>query len=371
MRKIFKVLLRWFRRLISPLGRREIIDISAAAALRTQSEPAEVVSSWDDLLEGGKTAKEWKKHKEVLRQRYLELIRDEAKPAKVPLDVKIHESVVVDEVYTRQLISYNVEADERTRAYLGIPLNRNGRVPGVVALHSTVERGKEQMAGLVGGSDKAHLDKLARRGYVVIAPDHFTAGDRVPAGQWYETEWFYRKHPQWSAVGKFTYENAIAVDVLESLEEVDPNRLGALGHSLGGHSTYFLSAYDERIKAAACNCGAGTFRHNPQVGEWARDHWYVYFQHLRPILQSGYLPPIDMHEIIALIAPRAFLDISGMNDGDGRTQRQRVLMNMKIMAVYELEKASENFAFYVHGQGHAVHHDAHTLMYAWLDKHLK
>lgn len=339
--------------------------------MRKQSGPAAVPSSWDDLLEGVETAKEWKIHKEVLRQRYLELIRDEAKPAKVPLEVRIHESVIVDEVYTRQLISYNVEADERTQAYLGIPLNREGRVPGIVALHSTVERGKEQMAGLVGGSDKAHLDNLSRRGYVVIAPDHFVAGDRVVPGQSYETGRFYRKHPQWSAVGKFTYENSIAVDVLQSLEEVDPARLGALGHSLGGHSTYFLSAYDKRIRAAACNCGAGTFRQNPQVGEWARDHWYVYFQHLRPILQSGYLPPIDMHEIIALIAPRAFLDISGMNDGDGRTQRQRILMNMKIMAVYEMEKAAENFAFYVHGQGHAVHHDAHMLMYAWMDKHLK
>jgi cephalosporin-C deacetylase-like acetyl esterase len=36
-------------------------------------------------------------------------------------------------------------------------------------------------------------------------------------------------------VGKFTYEHAIAIDVLQSLPEVDPQRIGALGHSLGGH----------------------------------------------------------------------------------------------------------------------------------------
>ena len=53
------------------------------------------------------------------------------------------------------------------------------------------------------------------------------------------------------------------------------------------------------------------------------------------------------------------------------TQRQRVLMNLKIMDVYELEKAPGNFAFYVHGRGHSVKHESRELMYAWMDTHLK
>ena len=78
-----------------------------------------------------------------------------------------------------------------------------------------------------------------------------------------------------------------------------------------------------------------------------------------------------MHEIISLIAPRAFLDVSALNDGDPGTQRQRLLMLMRVMDVYELEKAPQNFAFYVHGRGHSVAHESRQLIYGWMDNHLK
>ncbi|HJN11332.1 MAG: dienelactone hydrolase family protein [Pirellulaceae bacterium] len=137
------------------------------------------------------------------------------------------------------------------------------------------------MAGLVDNPDKAYLDHLCRRGYVVIAPEHFVSGHRIPAEGPYETGKFYEKHPKWTAVGKFTYEHSIAIDVLQSLEQVDGERIGALGHSLGGHGTFFLAAYDDRIKTSACNCGASFFWHNPRVEAWSRDRWYVYFKPIR------------------------------------------------------------------------------------------
>ncbi len=330
-----------------------------------------VKSSWDDLTEGIKTIEDWRQRREILKKRYLELIRDEHKPQKPPLELKVHETVVIDETYTRKLISYNVETDDRAFAYLGIPLKLDDKAPAVVALHGTYAKGKQRAAGLVDNPDKAYLDHLCRRGYVVIAPEHFVSGHRIPSEGPYETGRFYEKHPQWTAVGKFTYEHSIAIDVLQTLEEVDPNHIGVLGHSLGGHGTIFLAAYDERIKAAACNCGASFFRHNPRVEAWARDHWYIYIKHIRQGLLEHKLPPIDFHEIISLIAPRAFLDLSGLNDGIPGTQRQRIPMLMRIMDVYELEKAPQNFAFYVHGRGHSVAHESRQLMYGWMDTHLK
>jgi cephalosporin-C deacetylase-like acetyl esterase len=39
-----------------------------------------------------------------------------------------------------------------------------------------------------------------------------------------------------------------AVDVLQSLPYVDRQRIGAIGHSLGGHNTLFVAAFDERIR---------------------------------------------------------------------------------------------------------------------------
>ncbi|MFV2065955.1 MAG: dienelactone hydrolase family protein [Pirellulales bacterium] len=339
--------------------------------VRKRSDPPVIHSSWDDLLEGVHSAEDWQRHRRILKQRFLDLIRDSEKPAKPPLDMQQHASVVVDGIYTRRLISYNVEAGERAHAYLGIPLDAHRKLPAIVALCGTYALSKARPAGLVDNPDKAYLDHLCRRGYVVIAPDHFVAGDRIPPEGPYDTTRFHQKHPRWTAVGKFTFEHSIAIDLLASLPEVDPQRIGVLGHSLGGHGTIFLAAYDERIQAAACNCGAAFFRHNRGVEHWARDHWYVYFQHIRPQLLRGELPPIDFHEIISLIAPRPFLDLSALNDGDPLTQRQRILMLMKVMDVYELEKAPGNFAFYVHGRGHSVAHESRQLMYGWMETHLK
>ena len=339
--------------------------------VRLRSSPPVIESSWDDLLVGVDTPRQWLEHKEVLRKRYLDLLRDDCKPPRPELNLQEHEASEVDGVYVRKLISYSVESDERAHAYLGIPLKRDGKLPAVVALHGTYKQGKERAAGLVDNPDKAYLDHLCRRGYVVIAPDHFVAGHRIPPEGPYDTRRFHQKHPNWTAVGKFTYEHSIAVDVLQSRGEVDPERVGVVGHSLGGHGALFLAAYDDRLRAGACNCGASFLRHNDRVEEWARDHWYVYFKHLRPGLLEGKLPPIDFHEIMALIAPRAFLDVSALNDGNGLTQRQRALMLMKVMDVYELEKAPQNFSFYIHGAAHSVPHASRELIYGWLDTHLK
>jgi hypothetical protein len=338
---------------------------------RRRSEPPVIQSSWDDLLEGVKTREDWQGRRAELRRRYLELIGDQHKPQKPPLELRVEEEQLVDGQYKRLLISYNVESDERAHAYFGIPLKLPGQAPAIVALHGTHDQGARQLAGLVDDPDKASLDHLCRRGYVVIAPEHFVSGKRTPPEGSYETGRFYKKHPRWTAVGKFTYEHSIAVDVLETRAEVNRERIGAMGHSLGGHGTFFLAAYDERIKAAACNCGASFLRHNPNVDHWSRDHWYVYLKHIRPGLLKGELPPIDFHEVIALIAPRAYLDVSALNDGNPLTQRQRVLMLMKVADVYELLGRPEQFAFFVHGRGHALQHESRELIYGFMDAHLK
>ncbi len=351
-----------------------LLSPSVGAQNRIQPElfdVPEIRSSWDDLTQDISTKDEWLKRRVVLKQRYLDLLRDQHKPKKPALDLVVHEDVLVENVYRRQLISYAVESDERAHAYLGIPLQLTDKAPAIVALHGTYQFGKKRVAGLIDNPDKAYLDHLCRQGYVVIAPEHFVSGHRTPAEGPYETGAFYKKHPEWTAVGKFTYEHSIAIDVLQSLEQVDGERIGALGHSLGGHGTFFLAAYDDRIKAAACNCAAAFFRHNPTVEAWSRDRWYVYFKPIREGLLKGEMPPIDFHEIISLIAPRAFLDVSGLNDGHGPTQKQRVLMLMKIMEVYELNDAPQNLGFYVHGRGHSVAHESRQLIYGWMDTHLK
>ncbi len=350
------------------------VTTEADDPVRPRTDPPEIVSSWDDLTTGIKSPEDWAQHRQVLQQRFLDLIRDSHKPERPALELQIHESVEVDGIYTRQLISYAVEPDERAHAYLAIPKQKAGdtaRLPAIVALHGTFPQGVEQAAGLVDDATKAHLDHLVRRGYVVIAPEHFVSGRRIPPEGAYDTTRFHQKHPEWTAVGKFTFEHSIAIDVLETLDIVDKGHIGAMGHSLGGQGAIFLSAYDARVKAAADNCSAAFFRHNSSVTEWSRDHWYIYFKHLRPQLLAGQLPPIDFHEVMALSAPRAFLDVSALNDGPRLTQKQRVLMLLKVADVYELLGVPQNFEFFVHQRGHSMPVETRELMGAFFDAHLK
>lgn len=342
--------------------------------IRPRSDPPEIVSSWDDLTQGITSKEDWEAHRKILHQRFLDLIRDDHKPDKPALELVVHESVDVGGKYTRQLISYAVEAGERAHAYLAIPHRPMGvpdKLPAIVVMHGTFPKGIEQAAGLVDDATKAHLHHLAVQGYVAIAPEHFVSGRRIPPEGAYDTTRFHQKHPEWTAVGKFTYEHSIAIDVLETLDVVDRERIGAMGHSLGGQGTIFLSAYDTRVKAALDNCSAAFFRHNSGVEHWSRDHWYVYFKHIRPELLEGRLPPIDFHEIMALSAPRAFLDVSALNDGPRLTQKQRVLMLLKVADVYELLGVPENFEFFVHQRGHAMPVETRALMVAFFDSHLK
>ncbi len=341
--------------------------------------PPAVKTGWDDLLDNIDAPEDWTRKRKVLLGRFIELIGDDAKPAeRPPLDLIIHETRSVDGVYLRKLISYGVEPDQRAWAYLATPAKLDRPAPAVVALHGTRVEGKDIAAGFVdrpGHVGAAHLDHLARRGYVVIAPDHFNMGQRLPKEGKYHTDELYRRHPGWSALGKIAYDASIAVDVLESLEEVDSRRIAAVGHSLGGQAAIYLAAYDDRIRAAACVDGSFTFRYNTEVMKWVRPRGqFSYFENLRPTLERGELPPIDVHEIIALIAPRAFLDCLSVNDrygGSPASHRQRVMMDLRLTDLWQLLGVPQNFAFYVRGQGHSCRHDVRELIYAWIDKHLE
>jgi len=83
------------------------------------------------------------------------------------------------------------------------------------------------------------------------------------------------------------------------------------------------------------------------------------------------LPPIDFHHMVALAAPRAMLQVDALNDGMLATQRQRVLMMLATADLYELIGTPENYAFFIHGRKHSVHHESRELIYGWMDSHLK
>src|SRR5205085_2456116 len=56
-------------------------------------------------------------------------------------------------------------------------------------------------------------------------------------------------------LAKVLHDVRVALDYLATRCEVDPTRIGFIGHSYGGRMAIWASACDERIRAAVSNCG--------------------------------------------------------------------------------------------------------------------
>ena len=346
--------------------------------------PTPLATSWDDLLEGIQGPGEWAQKRRAVEARFFDLIRHSAAPA-VPAEFDIAvERVWEAGDFTIQYMSYQVEADERAHAYVGIPQGPapQGGFPGVVCLHGTTNWGARQTLGLLPEPGDPQADKggvegkdfarqLVRQGYVTISPEHFCSARRQPAEGPYETAAFYRKHPDWSAVGKYIHDSHVACSVLVGRPDVDAQRLGVTGHSLGGHGSIWLAAFDGRIRCAVPSCSGGTFRENPEPLHWSRDYWYIYFPQLRADFLAGRQVRCDFHEMMALIAPRPLMERFALNDGDQTGQEHRVQLHLKVHQLYRLLEAEPAHAFVVFGDGHSMPDLSNASMLSWMDRWVK
>ena len=209
------------------------------------------------------------------------------------------EFTVLDEesfpTYTRRKIAYT-SGEDRVPAYLLIPKNRSGKLPAMLCLHQTTRIGKGEPAGLGGNPNLRYAAELAERGYVTLAPDYPNFGDYVfdPYANGYA-----------SATMKGIWNHMRAVDLLQSLARVDPKRIGVIGHSLGGHNSLFVAAFDPRIRAAVTSCGFTAF---PKYMRGNLTGWS--HKGYMPRIASEYAKdpakmPFDFSEILGAIAPRA------------------------------------------------------------------
>jgi dienelactone hydrolase len=113
---------------------------------------------------------------------------------------------------------------------------------------------------------------------------------------------------------KAFYDNIRAIDVLQSLPEVDPERIGCIGHSLGGHNALFTAAMDERIKAVVSSCGFTAFARykGGDLNGWTSSRYM-------PRIATRYEKspqrmPFDFPEVLAAIAPRHVFIVAPLHD---------------------------------------------------------
>ena len=280
---------------------------------------------------------------------------------RVPLDAKVLETTETEK-YTRKKITFASESGERVSAYLLTPKSLSAPAPGMLCLHQTTPGGKESPAGLSDRPALHYAHELANRGYVCIVPDYPSFGD-------YKYD-FKVDHGYASGTMKAIWDNHRAVDLLEAMPEVDPDRIGVIGHSLGGHNALFTAAFDRRIKAVVTSCGFTAFHHyyKGNLKGWSSDRYMpriasVY--HNRPDEM-----PFDFHGVLAAIGPRAVFVCAPLRDDNFAVEGVREV-EAEAGKVFSLFKAKERFVFEYPDEAHDFPDATRERAYQWLEQVLK
>lgn len=216
--------------------------------------------------------------------------------------------------YTEQLVSYQSE-DDAVPALLLIPEHACGG--GVVVYHqhhSQWHLGKSEVAGLQGDRWQAFGPELARRGVTVLAPDAIGFEDRRPCGPGtdprpsdpsnYLNLMCYRLVCGELLMSTVLANADAAHSVLAAQADVEPMRVGALGHSMGGATALLHAALDERVRFVAVSGAACTYRHRMERGTGIEATQVL----------PGVLEVCDLDHIAGLLAPRPLLLCSATED---------------------------------------------------------
>ncbi|NLH17961.1 MAG: hypothetical protein GX455_15400 [Phycisphaerae bacterium] len=219
-------------------------------------------------------ARAWQK---AAREKLFALMMGGQRPETVPPDVKILRRIedtahgcVLEEITLQTL------ADRRVHAWLARPVHPKGKVGAVLGIHGHGGSGEQIVRGL---GLYWYGRTMIEMGYVVIAPD---------VGQ-HELQ-----HADWSLMGERVWDALCCLDYAASLPEVEPDRLAVAGLSLGGETTMYIAAMDERIKIA-CSSGWLTTVPNMKNG------------HCGCFNFAGLEETFDFADIFACVAPRTLV----------------------------------------------------------------
>ncbi len=292
------------------------------------------------------SAEEWKARREHLRKQIL------AASGLLPMP---YHGEVRSQIFDRiDREGYSIEkvwVETMPGYYLGgnlyRPLGKQGKFPGIVSPHGHWKRGRIEDGK--DGSIPARCINLARQGYVVFAYDMVGYNDTTQTPHVFggPREDLYNFGP----LGLQLWNSIRAVDFLESLPDVDAERLGATGASGGGTQTFLLTAVDDRIKVAVpVNMISGIM----QGGSPCEN-------------APGLRHDTSNVDIGAMTAPRPMLLVAATGDWTKNVPRNEY---PAIQGVYSLLDAGPSVAAQQFDAPHNYNRDSREAMYTFFARHL-
>ncbi|MFB3826054.1 MAG: hypothetical protein ACE15B_04760 [Bryobacteraceae bacterium] len=247
------------------------------------------------------TLAEWEARKAHLRKQILSAAGLLPMPEKTPLHPQVfgriaHPDYSIEKVLLETMPGYFLGGN------LYRPVGKSGRHPGIASPHGHWNYGRLEHQPT--GSIPARAISLARQGYVVLAYDMVGYNDTIQTPHAFggprEQLWGF------GPLGLQLWNSIRVVDFLQSLPDVDPDRIGATGASGGGTQTFLLTAVDDRVKFSAPVNMISAIMQGGSPCENA------------PNLRIGAFNV----EIAAMMAPRPMLMVSATGDWTRNTPRE-------------------------------------------------
>lgn len=354
------------RRLLGPVVAMLALAVGLGPTVGTSEEPSphgappDLLAYADDdgHWQPVRSAGDWQLRRQQILQRMQEVMGPlPGDDRRVPLDVQVESVEELPDVWIRK-VTLAVEPGDRLPAYLVVPKGLSAKAPAAICLHPTSQPlGKAVALGRGPLPNRGYAMELARRGYVTVAPDYPNMGE-------YQFDPY--AHGYVSATMKGIWNHMRAVDLLQSLDEVDGRRIVAIGHSLGGHNSLFLAAFDVRIRAVVTSCGFCAFGryYGGDLTGWSHAGYM-------PRIASDYgkdpkRMPFDFPEVLAAIAPRPVFVSAPLGDDNFDVAGVRACVEA-VRPVYALLGADSGIeARYPEG-GHDFPDSVRQAAYAFLD----
>ncbi|MDB6121829.1 MAG: Dienelactone hydrolase [Pedosphaera sp.] len=276
--------------------------------------------------------------------------------------------------YTLEKFQFDNGAGATVPGYLLLPKNVSGKAPAILYCHwhgGEYDIGKEELFQ-AKHTPEPPGPTFAKRGYVVLGVDAYCFGERNgkgpggPAEKGNPGELTASKFNLWigrTLWGMMLRDDLMALDYLASRPEVDANRIGVTGMSMGATRSWWLMALDERLKtgvAIACL----TRYQNLIQHEALKAHGVYYFV-------PGLLNHFDTEAVVSLIAPRPALFMNGGDDAGSPSDGIHAIEAI-VRPAYQLYKKENCFESIVYpNQGHVYTPEMWSKTLGWMDQNLK
>ncbi len=304
---------------------------------------------------------DWNRNKTAYRQQLFEMLGLDPLPERSPLNVEITGRIEHEEFFVE-----NVQFQSRPGLYvtgnLYTPKNLTEKVPAILYVCGHARVKEDDISFGNKTAYQHHGGWFARNGYVCLTIDTLQLGEieGIHHGTYrYGTWWWNSRGYTPSAVEAW---NCIrSLDYLQTLEQVDPDRIGVTGRSGGGAYSWWIAALDERIKAAVPVAGITTLQNHVVDGcvEGHCDCMYVVNTYRW-----------DYAQLAALVAPRPLLISNSDKDRifplDGVVE-----VYSKVRRIYGLHDALPNIGLQITEGPHKDTQELRIHAFHWFNRHLK